>query len=412
MQTVLSLDLHDLSILLTTCAMRHQPRDICPIASVSPCHSTPLPAPSFVCAVTPVSTSVQSAVSPVSTQPLLCVPCVTMPPLSVYWTASRPWSFPVTICAMGVGGALAYAESAPGTFSFFNFFLSLLGGLLAHAAANFINTYSDYEKGYDKKDSSDDRSLVDGLLTPQQIYRSIVFCIAGGVSVAVYMIYGLLTRPPPPFALSTPLIDFLLLTAGGFLIGYAYTGPPFYWKYKGLGDILVLLGYGPFLVCGAYFCQQSCLPSLRSLWFSMAPGLLTEVILHVNNTRDQAWDKQCGAVTLPMRLGPHLSRAWFIFLFTLTLTTTLLPALTPHTFLPHSGSSSGGIGSGFSWSQLLFLSPLVLLPTIVDLVKRYDNKQFKDLCPRCGELAGKFGVLETIAIVAWRWSQTYTAKTA
>ena len=329
-----------------------------------------------------------------------------MPALSVYWTAARPWSFPVTVCAMAVGGALAYVDS-PATFSFLNFFLSLLGGLFVHGAVNYINTYGDYSKGYDQKQTSDDRALVDGLLKPQQVYNAIVACVLAALTIAAYVIYGILTRPAPAFALSTPLIDFLVLVAGGLLLGYAYTAPPFYWKYKGLGDILILLGYGPFLVCGAYFCQQSCLPSLRSLWFSIAPGMLTEAILHANNTRDQDWDRKCGAITLPMRLGPHLSRAWFIGLYVLTIATTVLAALAPHTFLPHVSKSAG-----FSWSQLLFLSPLLLLPAMIDLIKRYDGKQFKDLCPRCGELAGQFGLLETVAIVAWRISNTYTAKSA
>ena len=329
-----------------------------------------------------------------------------MPALSVYWTAMRPWSFPVTVCAISMGGALAYVD-APSSFSFLSFALSMLGALLAHAAVNYINTYGDFQKGYDQKATSDDRALVDGLLTPRQVYNAIVACVVAATTVAAYVIHGIVTRPPPPFALASPVVDFVLLVAGGLGLGYAYTGPPFYWKYKGLGDILILLGYGPFLVCGAYFCQQSCLPGAGTLWFSLAPGMLTEGILHVNNTRDMEWDRKCGAVTLPMRLGPQLSRVWFIALYVLTLSISVLPALSPHTFLPHTATSAG-----WSWSQLLFLSPLVLVPTIVDLVRRYDTKQFKDLCPRCGELAGQFGVLETIAIVAWRLSHTHSAKSA
>ena len=276
---------------------------------------------------------------------------------------------------MSVGGALAYVDS-PATFSFLNFALSLLGALLAHGAINFINTYGDFVKGYDQKQTSDDRALVDGVLTLPQVYNAIVACILAALTVAAYIVHGIVTRPTPAFALSTPLIDFVVLVAGGLLLGYAYTAPPFYWKYKGLGDILILLGYGPFLVCGAYFCQQSCLPGLRSLWFSLAPGMLTEAILHANNTRDQDWDRKCGAITLPMRLGPQLSRVWFIALFALTLVTSVLAAVAPHTFLPHVSKSAG-----WSWSQLLFLSPLVLLPTMLDLVRRYDGKQVQGPLP-------------------------------
>ena len=325
-----------------------------------------------------------------------------MPALSVYLAATRPRVMAVTLCAMSVGGAIAFVDS-PDNFSFFNFFVSLLGALLSHAGSNLINTYGDYQKGFDKNDTADDRSLVDGLLTPQQVYRAIVCFVLSSAAVAAYVARNIVMRDTAPFAVLSPLADFVLLVGCGFLLGYAYTGPPFYLKYKGLGDILILLGYGPFLVSGAYFCQHSCLPGVRSLWFSLAPGLLTEAILHANNTRDLDWDTKCGAVTLPQRLGPQLSRVWFIALYVLTLTTTVLPALAPHIFLPPVSNSSGSDG-GWHWTQLLFLTPLLLLPTIIDLVRRYDNKQYKDICDRCGDLAAKFGALETMALVAWRLS--------
>ena len=332
-----------------------------------------------------------------------------MAPLSVYLFAARPRVWAVTLCAMAVGGALAYVDS-PATFSVPTFLLSLLGALLSHAGSNLINTYGDYHKGADRSATADDRTLVDGLLTPRQVKRAIVSCVSAALTVAAYLAHQIAQRPSPPWAVLTPLADFSLLVAAGFMLGYAYTAPPFYWKYKGLGDVLILLGYGPFLVSGAYFCQLSCLPSVRLLWFSLAPGLLTEAILHANNTRDLDWDTRCGAVTLPQRLGPQLSRVWFIALYALTLATTVLPALQPHLFLPHA--KHGGGGARWNWSQLLFLSPLLLLPTIVDLVRRYDDKQYKDLCDRCGDLAAKFGALEMLALVVWRMSNTYIDKTA
>ena len=94
-------------------------------------------------------------------------------------------------------------------------------------------------------------------------------------------------------SVSNPVVGLCILSAAGLFLAYAYTAPPFYWKYKGLGDICMVLGFGPLLVTGAYYCQLSTLPSLASLWFSLAPGLLTDGILHANNTRDQVWDKQC-----------------------------------------------------------------------------------------------------------------------
>ena len=157
----------------------------------------------------------------------------------------------------------------------------------------------------------------------------------------------------------------------------------------------MVLGFGPLLVTGAYYCQLSTLPSLASLWLSLAPGLLTDGILHANNTRDQVWDKQCGAVTLPMKLGKTFSGYYFIALYAFSYATMFAVALSPTTFLHHGTSSL---------PSLMFLSPLVLLPNCKNLISRYYAEDFKELCPRCGLFAGMFGALESVAIVMWNRS--------
>jgi 1,4-dihydroxy-2-naphthoate octaprenyltransferase len=331
---------------------------------------------------------------------------------SVLFTATRPWSFPVTLCAISVGGAIAYADS-PALFSWPHFALTMAGALFVHACVNLINTYGDFKMGVDAKGSADDRSLVDGLLTASTVYRMIVGCIAGALLMLLLILSTMpdrlhqlqqLKSSPLSFttryALSSPLLDLLALCAFGLFIGYAYTAPPFYWKYKGLGDICIVLGYGPLLVTGAYYCQLFCLPSLPSLWFSIAPGLLTETILHANNTRDQAWDRQCGAVTLPMKLGSTLTGVFFILIFALSYLIMLMAAISPSLFLSHHRLQS----DGSHWLiSLLFLSPVLLLPNCLSLIRSFYNGEFKDLCPRCGQFAGAFGLLEAAAIVSCRF---------
>jgi 1,4-dihydroxy-2-naphthoate octaprenyltransferase len=199
-------------------------------------------------------------------------------------------------------------------------------------------------------------------------------------------------------SVSNPVFGLLILSAAGMFLAYAYTAPPFYWKYKGLGDICMVLGFGPLLVAGAYYCQLSALPSLASLWFSLAPGLLTDGILHANNTRDQAWDKQCGAVTLPMKLGKTFSGYYFVALYVFSYATMFAVALSSASFLHHGGSHTDSLTS------LMFLSPLVLLPNCMSLISSYYAADFKELCPRCGLFAGMFGALESVAIVMWKWN--------
>ena len=330
---------------------------------------------------------------------------------SVLFTATRPWAFPVTVIAISIGGAIAYVDG-PSLFSWPLFALTMAGALFVHAAANLINTYGDFAMGVDAKGTADDRSLVDGLLSASTVYRMIVSCVAGAFVMLLVILYTMpdrlhamqqLQSSPLSFttryALSSPVLDLLALCSFGLFLGYAYTAPPFYWKYRGLGDICIVLGYGPLLVTGAYYCQLFCLPSLPSLWFSIAPGLLTETILHANNTRDQAWDRRCGAVTLPMKLGSTLTGLFFVLIFALSFLTMLTAALSPSLFLSHHRMQ----GDGSHWlSSLLFLSPALLLPNCLALIRSFYHGEFKDLCPRCGQFAGAFGLLEAAAIVSCR----------
>jgi 1,4-dihydroxy-2-naphthoate octaprenyltransferase len=305
--------------------------------------------------------------------------------LSTLLFITRPWSFPVTVCAISVGGSLAFVD-APDRFSWLLFLLSLTAALFIHAAVNLINTLGDYSKGVDVKNSADDRALVDGVVTVSTAFHLTLFCVAVACTILGVICYTLGHRPAPPSlqgrTLSTPLIDLLILCACGFFVGYAYTGPPFWWKYRGLGDLCIIAGYGPLLTAGGYYCQLSTLPPLSSLAFTLIPGLLTDTILHVNNTRDQQWDAQCGAVTLPMKLGKRWSGYYFIGLFVYMFAFVIATAVSPTTFLPQADHSA----SQWRWAQLTFLLPLVLIPEALDLIRRYYAADFKDLCPRCGQV--------------------------
>ena len=247
------------------------------------------------------------------------------------------------------------------------------------------------------------------MVTVKQIYRLIVFCVAMAFAILMYLCYDIIHRPPPPVSrtLLSPLLDLLILCFCGMFLAYAYTAPPFYWKYKGLGDICTILACGPLLVAGAYYCQLSTFPSYASLGFVLVPGLLADGILHANNTRDQVWDAQCGVVTLPMKLGPRLSGIFFIFLYSTSLLVVIVSALFPSTFLPRREMEER---SEWNSTQSILLLPLALLPRSVGLITRYYEGKLKDLCPSCGQFAGEFGLLLSVAIVSWKLTEEYTGK--
>ena len=91
--------------------------------------------------------------------------------------------------------------------------------------------------------------------------------------------------------------------------------------YVGLGDIFVLIFFGPVAVCGTYYVQALEL-SEEVIYAGLGPGLLATALLSVNNLRDEPTDKKSGKNTLAVRFGPDFARLEFLLAFTLAV---LLP---------------------------------------------------------------------------------------
>lgn len=130
---------------------------------------------------------------------------------AAYVLALRPWSFSASLTPVALGSALAYrAEGAldPGLLVG-----SAVTVLAVHGAGNLVNTYYDFSKGIDHK-KSDDRTLVDQILEPQDVVRFGVFLYTVGCICAA----GL-------YAVSTLKLEHLaLIYFGGLSSSFLYTG--------------------------------------------------------------------------------------------------------------------------------------------------------------------------------------------
>ena len=90
-----------------------------------------------------------------------------------------------------------------------------------------------------------------------------------------------------------------------------YTGGPRPLGYMGLGDVLVLVFFGPVAVAGTYYVQALTV-SPAVLVAGLAPGLLSVAVLTVNNLRDTDEDRRAGKKTLAVRFGRGFARAEYI----------------------------------------------------------------------------------------------------
>jgi len=296
--------------------------------------------------------------------------------------ATRPWSFLATIGGMLVGVALGYNKN--GFLKIGEFFFSILGALAVHCAGNLTNTYFDFRLGLDKKKSSADRGLVDGLVTSQQVLALMGFSYLLALAAAGYFLHRFADQGH-----HEQVVALLTLVGAGIALAHMYTASPFKLKYRGLGDFVIFLAFGPLLVEGAYFTQTGSLiplpvplfssTSSLALLLSVPTGLVTEGILHVNNTRDVVADRRANALTLPQLLGPQGSFLLYIALLSVSYLTVAL----------------------FAWicRSLLLLLPFLVLPFAVHLVACFAKAHWRDLCEKNGQFSFLFNVLLSLGIL-------------
>jgi 1,4-dihydroxy-2-naphthoate octaprenyltransferase len=144
----------------------------------------------------------------------------------------------MTFISATIPGLLALRS---GEFNLGRWLLLVVGLIFAHAANNLLNDYTDYKRGVDKdnyfRTQYGPQPLQSGLMSERQLltYAAVTGLIAVAAGIPL-VIYGGLTA--------------LLLMLAGAVFVLFYTWPL---KYIGLGEVAVLLIWGPLMVAGGYF---------------------------------------------------------------------------------------------------------------------------------------------------------------
>jgi 1,4-dihydroxy-2-naphthoate octaprenyltransferase len=104
----------------------------------------------------------------------------------------------------------------------------------------------------------------------------------------------------------------ILLFAGlGGMAAVFYVAPPIRWAYRGLGETVIALSYGPWMVLGSLYLHAHVL-AWGALWASLVPGLLIMALAVVNAIPDFHQDRLVGKRNLVVRVGRK--RAVFLYL--------------------------------------------------------------------------------------------------
>ena len=175
-----------------------------------------------------------------------------------------------------------------------------LGGAIGiQIGTNLVNDYSDFAKGADSDERKGPlRVTQSGLLAPRAVLLGAIVAFGTAVLCGLYLI----DRGGLPV---------LAIGAASIASGYLYTAGPRPLGYLGLGDLFVLVFFGPVAVAGTYYVQALTItPAVVIL--GLAPGLLSVALLSVNNLRDIEEDAAVGKRTLAVRFGARFARWQFV----------------------------------------------------------------------------------------------------
>ncbi|KAL4227698.1 UbiA prenyltransferase domain-containing protein 1 [Mactra antiquata] len=283
--------------------------------------------------------------------------------LKKYLIALRPWSFTASFTPVALGSVLAY--KAVGYFSFAIFMATLVTAISVHAAGNLVNTYFDYLRGIDTK-QSDDRTLVDKILSPEEIQRL-------GVAFYSLGIFGFLVLC---FLSPAKMEHLALIFFCGLSSSFLYTGGLGF-KYVALGDIIIFLTFGPITVMFSFLTQAGQW-SLVTLLYAIPLALNIIAILHANNTRDMDSDKKAKIVTVAIILGWLGSYILFIVLL----------------FLPYMLLFQAGL----HLSKWMFL-PIITCREAFNIERQFRSKELNKVPQRVAVLNFQMGILYVIAIM-------------
>ena len=212
--------------------------------------------------------------------------------------AARPKTLAAAATPVLLGCALAYTA---GTFQWIPAILCFLFAFSMQIDANFINDYYDYLKGSDREDRlGPERACAQGWITLSAMKKGMIFI------TLLSCFWGLLLLR----YCGLEMIPVGLLCV---LFAFLYTAGPYPLAYHGWGDVLVIVFFG-FVPVGCTYYTMAHDWTWNVTIACAACGLVSDLLLMLNNYRDREQDKISGKRTLIVRFGEKAGRYAYLAL--------------------------------------------------------------------------------------------------
>nr|WDA98793.1 menaquinone biosynthesis protein [Sciadococcus taiwanensis] len=215
---------------------------------------------------------------------------------------ARPKTLLISLAPFILGTSLAYNVNRYVNIALAMFTLLLF--VVLQIFANYSNDYLDYINGKDTlKRRGPLRITQSGLLSIKSIQNFLILLL--WLVVFLACIVGHLSHQNELFIL------FFIIFSLAF--GWLYTGGPLHLGYRGFGELMVFLSFGPLGVFTSYYLQlANLLPNFEVLISSISCGLIASSVLVVNNLRDKASDKYTKKNTLCVLLGKSFCQIEYV----------------------------------------------------------------------------------------------------
>ncbi|HJW90130.1 MAG TPA: prenyltransferase [Anaerolineales bacterium] len=232
--------------------------------------------------------------------------------VSKWLISSRAAVLIMTFISAAIAGILAYQH---GKFHLGYWLLLTLGLIFSHATNNLFNDFTDYIKGVNKDNyfraQYGPQPLEHGLLTKRELLTYALVTGLLALAAGAILVYA------------RGWIALLLLVAGAFFVLF-YTFPL---KYIGLGEIAVLIVWGPLMIGGGYFVITGAW-DWNVVLASLPYALGVTTVIFGKHIDKYGVDKTKRIFTLPVVIGERTGRMVVICLTLLQYISVLYLVLT------------------------------------------------------------------------------------
>jgi len=237
------------------------------------------------------------------------------------WLAQMRANFLIlAVLLVAIGLVYAAKYKVNGSFNVWHAILLVIGTVSAHASVNLFNEYSDYRTRIDFNTqrtpfSGGSGMMVAGMTTPKSVLAASVFTLMLSAFIGVY------------FTIVSNWFIAVISLIGAFAI-------VFYTKLLArllLGELFAGLTLGSLVVIGTFVAMNGT-PGASILnlvppevWLiSVPPGMLTSLLLFLNEFPDAEADKKGGRNHLVIKLGKQKAAWVYVLGMVLTFGTILL----------------------------------------------------------------------------------------